>query len=287
MGYSDAEHTSSAGYKYTEASEINSTGQIIGFSNRYDSFGNPSGQSAWLFDGTASISLGLTSSEFVRGDGYKYSEAQKLNENGQVVGYTSRFNGFEELGQTAWLFDPALGQTIPMVLSVSGDGYSWSEIEYLGEDGLVLGRYDLFQPGGSEFGSARAFYFTSATGICDLGALVQDGIPSDDWDSLAVATRVNIAGQILGEGVLPGDAGGGMPFIMTPRLMGDFDNDGDVDGRDFLTWQRDPIVGNLIDWQANYGTGSLRSVLVVPEPETFFLLGMLAIARFLPRRRGD
>jgi hypothetical protein len=34
---------------------------------------------------------------------------------------------------------------------------------------------------------------------------------------------------------------------------GDFDGDGNVDGRDFLAWQRNPNIGNLADWQANYG----------------------------------
>ncbi|MBA3480729.1 MAG: hypothetical protein H0T51_02840 [Pirellulales bacterium] len=36
-------------------------------------------------------------------------------------------------------------------------------------------------------------------------------------------------------------------------VAGDFDNDGDVDGSDFLSWQRNPGVGNLSDWQANFG----------------------------------
>jgi hypothetical protein len=46
---------------------------------------------------------------------------------------------------------------------------------------------------------------------------------------------------------------------------GDFDLDGDVDGRDFLLWQRSPSLGHLADWQANYGTGS-SLLSAVPEP---------------------
>jgi formylglycine-generating enzyme required for sulfatase activity len=43
-------------------------------------------------------------------------------------------------------------------------------------------------------------------------------------------------------------------------LPGDFDHDGDVDGRDFLLWQRggspSPLSpGDLSDWQGNYGVG--------------------------------
>ena len=43
-----------------------------------------------------------------------------------------------------------------------------------------------------------------------------------------------------------------------------YDGDSDVDGRDFLTWQRGtstaPIsTGDLADWQSNYGTGPAAS----------------------------
>jgi hypothetical protein len=57
-----------------------------------------------------------------------------------------------------------------------------------------------------------------------------------------------------------------------PPLLGDFDNDGDVDGRDFLVWQRgespDPLSSSdLAEWQANYSGGSpLSTSFSVPEP---------------------
>lgn len=63
---------------------------------------------------------------------------------------------------------------------------------------------------------------------------------------------------------------------------GDFDNDGDVDGRDFLTWQRNPGVGNLGDWQAYYGTGGLNA-LAVPEPGAMVLVAACGLA-FIMRR---
>ncbi len=53
---------------------------------------------------------------------------------------------------------------------------------------------------------------------------------------------------------------------------GDFDGDGDVDGRDFLAWQRNPSVGNLADWQANYNNGSLSELATVPEPSALVLV---------------
>jgi hypothetical protein len=68
---------------------------------------------------------------------------------------------------------------------------------------------------------------------------------------------------------------------------GDFDNDGDVDGRDFLLWQRNQSVGNLSDWQANYGfePGMLTSTnTAVPEPGSIFL-ALVALSGFLRTKR--
>jgi len=39
-----------------------------------------------------------------------------------------------------------------------------------------------------------------------------------------------------------------------PELLGDFDADGDADGADFLVWQRDMNVGNLADWENDFGS---------------------------------
>lgn len=64
---------------------------------------------------------------------------------------------------------------------------------------------------------------------------------------------------------------GGVSVIDSPGLAGDFDNDGDVDGRDFLRWQRggspNPLsASDLAAWRGNYGMGSLAGVGAVPEP---------------------
>jgi hypothetical protein len=72
------------------------------------------------------------------------------------------------------------------------------------------------------------------------------------------------------------------PSAGTP---GDFDDDDDVDGRDFLLWQRGlsttgPLdAGDLEDWQANYGTQPpLAAATAVPEPASMILLATAALA---------
>jgi hypothetical protein len=60
-------------------------------------------------------------------------------------------------------------------------------------------------------------------------------------------------------------------------IPGDFDFDGDVDGRDFLIWQRggsptSQSAIDLADWQGNYGVGTLTAAnTAVPEPSTMLM----------------
>ena len=68
---------------------------------------------------------------------------------------------------------------------------------------------------------------------------------------------------------------------------GDFDNDGDVDGSDFLAWQRnDGTASGLTAWQDNYGIGSaVAGVATVPEPSTLALLGSVLSLLLLKRHK--
>lgn len=79
-----------------------------------------------------------------------------------------------------------------------------------------------------------------------------------------------------------------LTFTGLVGLLGDFDMDGDVDGTDFLVWQRNPAVGNLADWQANYGATSAlaAATAAVPEPTGVVLLTIgCAIATLRKQRR--
>ena len=74
-------------------------------------------------------------------------------------------------------------------------------------------------------------------------------------------------------------------------LGGDFDNDGDVDGRDFLEWQRggspSPLSsGDLADWQTNYGTTSFTAASnAIPEPSAIVHVVVGALMMFTRRKR--
>jgi hypothetical protein len=81
------------------------------------------------------------------------------------------------------------------------------------------------------------------------------------------------------------DVGVDQYLTITIPDPGDFDGDGDVDGRDFLVWQRNPSVGDLADWQGSFGVGATvgLSSSEVPEPGSLILLGIFTI--LTPHRR--
>jgi hypothetical protein len=85
----------------------------------------------------------------------------------------------------------------------------------------------------------------------------------------------------------------------------DFDLDGDVDGRDFLAWQRgygtvDPTFGDgdanydhqvdaadLAIWQAAYGTLPLTASVSVPEPGSLRILATAIVMVYSCQRRKN
>jgi hypothetical protein len=77
-------------------------------------------------------------------------------------------------------------------------------------------------------------------------------------------------------------------FVSNAVASADFDHDGDVDGRDFLVWQRggSPApysAGNLALWQEQYAAagGDLTAAVQVPEPGA---IGMVVLMLLAPLR---
>ncbi len=75
-------------------------------------------------------------------------------------------------------------------------------------------------------------------------------------------------------------------------LPGDFDEDGDVDGRDFLAWQRglSPVPfssSDLAAWQTAYNGGALSAIASVPEPAAGLLIwGACSVLAFCRVRKS-
>lgn len=129
--------------------------------------------------------------------------------------------------------------------------------------------------------------------------LVNLGMTSVDLDVEFIA---GLLGNTTHLGlVLMGDENGFQAgfdnFIDTPVLNltfssdpGDFDFDGDVDGIDFLKWQRGESptpnsAQDLMDWEQNYGAPSmLAAITAVPEPAAMGLALFGAVGLLIRRR---
>jgi hypothetical protein len=277
VGLTGPEYTRQDGYRFSEAQHVFETGQVIGISRRYNGGNSDLGESVWYATGVNSINIGLAGTEHTRADGYKFSELQWFNGAGQVAGISYRFvEGSEQIGQDAWFYDPTLNQTFQLNLATQTNGYSYSFVTYFGGDGLVLGIYDLVNEY-DQYVGGRAFYFTTTTGVQDLGLSVDGGLTSNGWSYLADAVRQNRLGQIVGTGSLNSQSSSSMAYLLTP-ITADYNNDGHVDGRDFLAWQRGesprPLSAeDLALWQEQYGGGnSLNAVSAVPEPHSLTLV---------------
>jgi hypothetical protein len=214
IGLTDAGHTRSDGYQYNGVGPLNAAGQVAGNATRFNGSTNTGG-SAWFYNGSTTQEIGLTDAGHTRNDGYQQNNAERLNAAGQVGGFAYRFNGSTMTGQSAWFYDSLTNQTYSMDASVSAlTGVANSSIFYLGDDGLVLGQYALFDAGGASLGN-RTFSFTVADGWADLGSLVDGGLNDAGWSYLATIYSSNGSDYIIGQGVLTG-MNSQAAYLLTP-----------------------------------------------------------------------
>jgi T5SS/PEP-CTERM-associated repeat protein len=111
-----------------------------------------------------------------------------------------------------------------------------------------------------------------------------------DWSDITGATYGDdYTLDFLTEGDL---AGYTMLTVYTPEPGADFDGDGDVDGADFLVWQRgespNPLSSSdLTIWRAHFGdidSSIAAASITIPEPSSIVML-LAAFTCILSRRR--
>jgi T5SS/PEP-CTERM-associated repeat protein/autotransporter-associated beta strand protein len=142
---------------------------------------------------------------------------------------------------------------------------------YTGDTTLLAGTLSIEQPFLSDAAdvsiSAGATFDLNFNGMDAVNSLYIGGMPKLVGTHGAIGSGADFEWSVItGTGLLQVTSFAGTP--------GDFDADGDVDGRDFLIWQRNPAVGDLGDWQANYrvGTTTGLSSSAVPEPASWMIL---------------
>lgn len=213
IGPADSDHTRDDGYRFSRGVDLNEAGQVIGNSERY--VGGPEvGSTAWMYDGTTLINIGLTSPEYTRDDGLQYNSVERLNQAGWASGSAARFDGSTILGGDAWVYHSELG-TVPLRFSVRDDGVSSSGVRYLGENGHAVGAYALYS--GMDYLGLRAFYWSPEDGAWDLGTVIDGGLSANGWEAFFEGQRVNSLGYISGYGVQSGmPEGSRSEYLLVP-----------------------------------------------------------------------
>ncbi len=304
IGLTDAAHTQTGGYSYNQPNSfnltagLNSAGQVAGFAKR-DNGNTDEGQDTWLYSPATNTTqmIGLTDAAHTQTGGYSFNQNQSanpLNTIGQVVGTAKRYSGSTDEGEDVWLYDSAKNTTYNLVSSPSASGYASSEISYLGDDGTVLGDYKV--NGGA---TQDLFLWSEAAGFHDLGDLIQGGLTTTGWASLADAYGAAYGGSggpyIIGDGTLSN--GSGQTFELTPAaaLAGDYNHNGVVDAADYVVWRKG--LGTTYTqadydvWRAHFGqtagSGAGASAnAAVPEPATLVLLILVSAVVSTRRRRA-
>jgi hypothetical protein len=196
LGFDDLAHTTSSGFKYSEARQLNEAGQVIGRSDRFNG-SDDLGSTAWLYNGASTIDIGLTGGEHTRSDGYKSSLTEQLNEAGRVRGYSRRYNGNAELGVTSWLYNGATTIAIGLTGAeqTRDDGYNLNFTSELNEAGHVIGFSRRFNGGSNDLG--QSFWLYNGASTIDIGLTGGEHTRSDGF-KWSYADDLNEVGQVRG-----------------------------------------------------------------------------------------
>jgi hypothetical protein len=134
----------------------------------------------------------------------------------------------------------------------------------------------------SDFVNFAAMNAFPAIGSKLIGAGVSALQPSDDFNLTSRAGSADVGAYVYDANGNPGwPTGPSFKQLLESGLFGDFNGDDVVDGSDFLVWQRDPSVGHLADWKAQFGDSAGNATAMgVPEPNACILLAAALLATF-------
>lgn len=242
---------------YTAGYGINNTGQIVGSGPT----SQPDTLQAALLWSPADVVHEL---DVIDPTYFVEFQAVEINNNGVAVGWAT--DSTARATPLRWDTD---GNVTPLGFPLNSTDTQAVDIN---ESGVIVGTAERWEAQG------RAVVWIDG----DWLELTSRIVGNSGW-VLTGATSINESGQIVGVGLLDGVMTG---YLLTPvdTMQGDFDQDGDVDGRDLLVLQRSGgQISDLLDWQANYGSLQLTASLAVPEASIFTMtlcglgLGFVAV----------
>ncbi len=141
IGLTDAGHTRADGYQYSFSNRLNDAGQVAGVANRYNGSAS-SGNSAWTYNGSSTVAIGLIDATHTGIDGYQSNGVQSINAAGQVFGHTQRYNGGSaSMGQSAWRYNGTSTEQVGLTdaINTRDDGYQYNYIQGSNDAGQMAG----------------------------------------------------------------------------------------------------------------------------------------------------
>ena len=195
LGFTDAEHTSDIGARYSAPYAMDESSQVIGWSARFDG-GTPTGQSTWSYDNGVITRMGFHDADCTRADGWQWSAAYTQNAAGQAIGYSDLYSGSTSLGWKAWFYNHGITTRLGFVGSeyTASDGGQMSEPRALNDAGQVIG-WSYRYSGSTNVGQSAWLYDAGTTirlGYTDAAHTGSDGYQYSE------ARAINTAGQIVG-----------------------------------------------------------------------------------------
>jgi hypothetical protein len=227
--------------------------------------------------------------------------------SGEIIEGLVTYSGNRVVNNMLLTVDPATGEARlknSSPTSLTFDGYS-----VLSESGSLLPLNGDWLSLDDQGLNGNFWQEANATNEMLSELLTSGFLTLDPEESVSLGQLFDVGGarDLVLEFTLQGEQGGRVGTVLYEAFAtenADFDGDGDIDGRDFLRWQRgvgtgttlaqgdangDHVVNglDLAIWRDQYGTSPLSAVSSVPEPGSFGLAVFAALAfSTIGRRRG-
>jgi hypothetical protein len=147
VGLYNARHTGESGQQHSAVERYSPDGQFVaGISHRFQA---GAGTSIWLYDGATTTNITRWGTFWEEEDGYRRSSLTAVNNRGDVVGYSNRYNeaGTQMTGWIAWLLKDGEYTDLGLVdvAHTREDGYQYSRATQISESGYVAGWSRIYQ----------------------------------------------------------------------------------------------------------------------------------------------
>ena len=239
IGLTGSGYTSNAGKQFSEPVLQDTSGRIVGYSNRYTGLGSYNGRDSWVWNGTATTQIGLTGAANIGSAGYRESFSESQSDGGQVVGYSNRYSGVStDNGRDTWVWNGTTTTNIGLTggANTGSAGYQYSAASFQNAAGQVVGYSNRYTGVSTKIG--EDVWVWNGTTTAQIG--LTGGVYSTSGGRQSShAGFQNAAGQVVG-----GSA----------RYLGETA----VNGNDTWVWNGTTSVQIGLTGGANTGSGAYQ-----------------------------